>query len=199
MKEKRKSTPKAKVLTAVLLVLFLGSCVVLIYAVFTDVLGLNPSTASTEPSSTVAVTESTALTETAAITTEVATTASEAAETTTLDSSLTLGTTYNADYWVEHKAEYGTPGLAVLFGAKTQGVFVSFDGSSFAVNVVNGNESYETETGTFSFNEDGNIELSFDNSDISRVAVVESENGVITSMDFPLAITDTTLRLSLAD
>lgn len=200
MKEKRKSTPKAKALTAVLLVLFLGSCAVLIYAVFTDILGLDNPPSPTEPSATIVATEP-VTTEVTINTTEAP--ATSAVNTTTADIAnsddiIILGATYNADYWIEHKAEHDTSGLALLFGSKIQSVFISFDNGRFSVNGVSYNEPQAFETGTYSFMEDGNIELRFDNSDIATATVLNLENGVITSMDFPLTLKDTTLRLSLA-
>ena len=196
MAEKRKSTAKAKMLTAVLIVLFLGSCAALIFAVCTDILGIN-NVNSTEP---VATTTIPATEEASTANTEVTepSSASAPAETSSaVNSELTLGSTYNVDYWVENKAENGTPGLALLYGARVQSVYVSFDNGRFSVNVVKYNESQETEAGTYSLIDNDNIELRYDNSNITTATVLESENGIITTMDFPLWFEDTTLRLSL--
>ena len=200
MSKNEKSTPKAKVLTAVLLIVFLGSCAVLVFAVCTDILGIAPKNPNpTEPQATTAV----SVTESATVETTEASEASASASapqsSTAVFSQLTLGSTYNVDYWVENKAEHGTPGLALLYGTKVQSVYVSFDNDRFSVNVVKYNESQETETGTYSFTDNGNIELRYDNSNITTATVLESENGMITTMDFPLWFKDTTLRLSLED
>lgn len=203
MKVNKKSTTKAKVLTVALLILFLGSCAVLIFAICTGQLSrkgnVNP-TDSTTPTetvvSTVANTEipTTALTEQ---TTQLSTPA-ESTPVETVSSALSLGTSYDAEYWVEFEAEHGTSGLAVLFGAKTQSVSVNFsDDNRFSVNVMSYNENHEMETGTYSFNTDGSIELRYDNSYIATASVLENENGIITSMDFPMGFEDTTLRLKL--
>lgn len=205
MKVNKKSTLKAKVLTAALLVLFLGSCAVLIFAIFTGQLSREDKktpTESTAPVETVINTEDN--TEASSVSfTEPEAEASTPAETSASDtasSANSLGTSYDAQYWVEHKAEHGTNGLAVLFGAKTQGVSVNFiDGNRFSVNVTSYNESHEMETGTYIFTTDGNIELRYDNSFIATANVLETKNGTITSMDFPMSFEDTTLRLSLAD
>ncbi len=205
MNVNKKSTLKAKVLTVALLVLFLGSCAVLIFAIFTGQLSREDKKTPTESTTPVESVLNTEENTEASSTyfTEPATQYSTPAETTGADissSAVSLGNSYDAQYWVEHEAEYGTAGLAVLFGAKTQGVSVNFiDGNRFSVNVTSYNESHEMETGTYIFTTDGNIELRYDNSFIATANVLETENGTITSMDFPMSFEDTTLRLSLAD
>lgn len=199
MKEKSKSTTKAKILTAVLLILFLGSCAVLVFAICTDILGIN-NVKPTQPVTTAQATATEEFTTANTEATEASVTASEPVETSSaITTELTLGSTYNVDYWVENKAENGTPGLALLYGVRVQRVYVSFDNGRFSVNVVSYNESQETDTGTYFFTDDGNIELQYDNSNIATATVLESENGIITTMDFPLWFEDTTLRISLAD
>lgn len=202
MSVKRKSTLKAKVLTVILIVLFAGSCATLIFAICTGQLSregkevLVETTVSAEASTeTATANASTSVTEaqTTASTTAAQTTATESVE-----SNVTLGTTYNVDYWAEYKAENGSAGLGVLFGAHTQGVIISFDGDKFSVSVVNYDELLPVATGDYSFVSDSEIELRFDNSAIEIATVVESENGVATVIDFPMDIEDTTLRASVA-
>lgn len=198
MKEKIKSTPKAKMLTAVLLVLFLGSCAVLIYAVCTDILGIN---SNTNPTETITPTETSAIVSTTASipatipsSSVLPTTASEAS-----DTGVNLGSIYEVDYWVEYMAEKGAPGLSVLFGARTQGAVVTFEEDRFTVSNLNYDEYVPVVSGTFSFVSDNEIELRFDNSNIEIATVLDAENGVATVVDFPMDLEDTTLRLSLTD
>lgn len=198
MSEKRKSTPKAKVLTAVLLILFLGSCAVLIFAVCTDILGIN---SNTNPTETITPTETSAIVSTTASipatipsSSVLPTTASEVS-----DAGVNLGSIYEVDYWVEYMAEKGAPGLGVLFGARTQGAVVTFEEDRFTVSNLNYDEYVPVVSGTFSFVSDNEIELRFDNSNIEIATVLDAENGVATVIDFPMDLEDTTLRLSLTD
>lgn len=201
MSEKNKSTPKAKVLTAVLLVLFFGSCAVLVFAVCTDILGIAPKNPNpTEPQVTTAV----SVTESATVETteasEPSSSASAPQSSTAVSSQLTLGSTYNVDYWVEYMDNYGASGLAVLFGARTKGATVTFtEENTFTVTVESANGSVEVSAGTYSFLDDSNIELRFDNSNITVATVIETGDNEITSLDFPMDVDGTTLRLSLAD
>ncbi len=199
MSEKRKSTPKAKVLTAVLLVLFLGSCATLVFAVCTDILGVNNN--RTNPTETVSATETTVAEETTAqpetteaVITTIATTASEAQAT-----GISLGSTYNVDYWAEYQAEHNASGLAVLFGARTQGAVISFDNGRFTVSSVSNDEYTSVATGSYSLISDSEIELRYDNSYIAAAIVAEAEDGVATALDFPLDVEGTTLRASLSE
>lgn len=199
MSKNKKSTPKAKVLTAVLLVVFLGSCAVLAFAICTDILGIAPKKpGTTEPVATTAVTATENVTENTE-STEPSSAASVPQSSTAVSSELTPGSTYNVDYWVEYMNDYGTNGLGVLFGARTRGVTVAFsEDNTFSVNVQN-NGSVEVSAGTYSILDDSNIELRFDNSNITTATVLETEGNVITIMDFPMDVEGTTLRLSLAD
>ena len=200
MKVNKKSTTKAKVLTVALLILFLGSCAVLIFAICTGQLSrkgnVNP-TDSTTPTetvvSTVANTEipTTALTEQ---TTQLSTPA-ESTPVETVSSALSLGTSYDAECWVEYNADNNSSGLAVLFGAHTRKVSVSFsDENKFSVSV---NDNVEVASGTFSVVSDNEIELRYDNSYIATAEIIETADGMVTLMDFPMDIEDTTLRLNL--
>ena len=200
MKVNKKSTTKAKVLTVALLILFLGSCAVLIFAICTGQLSrkgnVNP-TDSTTPTetvvSTVANTEipTTALTEQ---TTQLSTPA-ESTPVETVSSALSLGTSYDAECWVEYNADNNSSGLAVLFGAHTRKVSVNFsDENKFLVSV---NDNVEVASGTFSVVSDNEIELRYDNSYIATAEIIETADGMVTLMDFPMDIEDTTLRLNL--
>lgn len=200
MKVNKKSTTKAKVLTVALLILFLGSCAVLIFAICTGQLSrkgnVNP-TDSTTPTetvvSTVANTEipTTALTEQ---TTQLSTPA-ESTPVETVSSALSLGTSYDAECWVEYNADNNSSGLAVLFGAHTRKVSVNFsDENKFSVSV---NDNVEVASGTFSVVSDNEIELRYDNSYIATAEIIETADGMVTLMDFPMDIEDTTLRLNL--
>ena len=200
MKVNKKSTTKAKVLTVALLILFLGSCAVLIFAICTGQLSrkgnVNP-TDSTTPTetvvSTVANTEipTTALTEQ---TTQLSTPA-ESTPVETVSSALSLGTSYDAEYWVEYNADNNSSGLAVLFGAHTRKVSVNFsDENKFSVSV---NDNVEVASGTFSVVSDNEIELRYDNSYIATAEIIETADGMVTLMDFSMDIEDTTLRLNL--
>lgn len=200
MSKNKKSTPKAKVLTAVLLIVFLGSCAVLAFAICTDILGVAPKKPNpTEPVGTTAVSATEEITTIATEATVPSSQVSVPQSSTAVSTTLTLGSTYNVDYWVEYMNDYGTSGLGVLFGARTKAATVVFsDDNTFSVTVEN-NGSLEVSTGTYSFMSDGNIELRFDNSNITTAMVLETENSEITSMDFPMDVDGTTLRLSLAD
>ncbi len=200
MKEKRKSTPKAKLLTAVLLVLFLGSCAVLVFAVCTDILGIN----SIEPTEPVATTQAVATEEVTTANTEASVasaTASEPVETSTaVSSNITLGSIYNVDYWAEYKADNGSSGLGVLFGAQTQSAEVKFsDDNKFSVVINANNEAVEVSSGTYIIISESEVELRYENSNIETATVSETENGVATVMDFSMDVDGTTLRISLAD
>lgn len=199
MKVNKKSTLKAKVLTVALLVLFLGSCAVLIFAICTGQLSRegkeNPTESVAATETVVNVTESTGTPTTLS---EPATEASTPAGTTepSVSSELSLGTTYNAEYWVEYNADNGSSGLAVLFGAQTRNVTVSFsDENTFSVSV----DDSEIASGTYSFISDNEIELRYDNSYIASAEIIETEDGVASLIDFPMDIEDTTLRIKLAD
>lgn len=198
MKEKIKSTPKAKLLTAVLLVLFLGSCAVLVFAVCTDILGINSNTPPTEtvvPTETTAIVSTTAsVPETTPSSSVLPTTTSEAVETV-----VSLGSIYDVDYWTEYKDEYGSAGIGVLFGAHAKGATITFENGRFVVSVVGANETLDVSSGTYSFVSDNEIELRYDNSDIRTAKVIETENDVVTVLDFSMDMEDTTLRASLAD
>lgn len=196
MSKNKKSTPKAKMLTAVLLILFLGSCAVLVFAIVTGQLGREPNnkptetTPATEVVTTVGSTEDTTIQATESV-------SSTAAIVTSGSSEVTLGSTYNVDYWVEYKNENGTAGLGALFGAHTQSAVVNFDNGRFTVFNIGYDEYLPVTTGTYSFISDNEIELKYDNSYIATATVTETEDGLVTGMDFPMDIEDTTLKLSL--
>lgn len=196
MSEKRKSTLKAKVLTVLLIILFIGSCAAIIFAICTGQLSRE---SGTPPAETSAATETAAQTETVAQT-EAATSAvtTAASATDSAETALSLGSTYDALYWAEYKAEYGSAGLSVLFGARTQGAAVTFEDNRFTVSSISYDEYTAVATGTFSFVSDSEIELRYDNSNIATAKVIETENSQVTVMDFPLDTPDTTLRLSVA-
>lgn len=198
MAEKRKSTTKAKLLTVVLVVLFLGSCATLIFAVCTDILGINGNTSPTEtitPTETTAIVSTTAsVPETTPSSSALPTTTSEAVET-----GIKLGSVYDVDYWAEYKDEYGSAGIGVLFGAHAKGATITFENGCFVVAVVGANETLDVASGTYSFVSDTEIELRYENSDIRTAKVIETENDVVTILDFSMDIEDTTLRASLAD
>lgn len=196
MSKKRKSTLRAKVLTALLIILFAGSCAVIIFAICTGRLSRENNTNPTETTVAVETTsapETTAQTEPAQLTSAASTTASE-----TEASDIAVASAYDADYWVEYKADYGSSGLSVLFGANNTGASVSFDGNRFSVKILGSGTSSEIATGTFSFVSDTEIELRYDNSYIATATVLETENSVVTVMDFPLDTAETTLRVSVA-
>lgn len=197
MSEKRKSTLKAKVLTAILIILFAGSCAAIIFAICTGSISRENNTNPTETSAvteTPAVTETAADTEATTLTTVTnATTAAQGA-----DSSIKLGSAYNVDYWVEYKEENGSAGLGVLFGARTQGAVVTFEGDRFTVSTVSSNETADVASGSFSFISDSEIQLRYDNSNIATAKVIETENGTVSVLDIPMDIEGTTLRASIA-
>lgn len=202
MNVNKKSTLKAKVLTVALLVLFLGSCAVLIFAILTGRLSregkVNP-TESTPSVETTVSTEAHTDIPTTALTQPITQPSSTEAGTTEVSdySALSPGTSYNAEYWAEYNADNNSSGLAVLFGARTRSVTVSFsDDNKFSVLV---NDDIEVAIGTYSVVSETEIELRYDNSNIAYAQIVETEDGVITVMDFPMDVEDTTLRLSLAD
>lgn len=198
MAEKRKSTFKAKVLTVIIVVLFVGSCATLVFAICTGKLSRADNTPPTETQSnteTVAVTETVAYTEVTELTTE----STETTATEELSAELVLGSTYEVDYWAEYKDEHGSAGLGVLFGAYTQGVEINFNGGRFTVSTVSSYETLDVATGTFAFISDSEIELRYDNSNIEIAKVVETDGSTVTVLDVPMDIEGTTLRASLAD
>lgn len=199
MNKNKKSTTKAKVLTVILVSVFIGSCAVLVFAICTNILGIPKKPVATEPQVTTAAFATEEVSTTATAVTEPSSEATTEQSLTAVSTTLTLGSTYNVDYWVEYMNDYGTSGLGVLFGARTKAATVAFaDDNTFSVTVEN-NGSVEVSTGTYAFMNDGNIELRFDNSNITTAMVLETENSEITSMDFPMDVDGTTLRLSLAD
>ncbi len=201
MSKNEKSTPKAKVLTAVLLIVFLGSCAVLAFAICTDILGIAPKNPNpTEPQVTTAVSVTESATTEATEATEASSSASVTQSSTAVSSQLILGSTYNVDYWAEYKTENGSSGLGVLFGAHTQSAEINFtDDNKFSIVVFANNEPVEVSSGTYSFSSQSEIELRYENSNIETAVISETENGVVTVMDFSMDVDDTTLRISLAD
>lgn len=196
MSEKRKSTPQAKVLTVVLLILFLGACAVLVFAVCSDIWGINNNTVpSTDASTEISVTSATEAASTAEPTAEKTSAATEASE--SQGAYPVLGAAYDVDYWAEYMDLHGSAGLGVLFGAQTRGATINFEDGRFVVNVSSADQGFEATSGSYSFISETEIELRYDNSDIKTAKVIEAEDGLITCLDFPMDIEDTTLRASI--
>lgn len=194
MSEKRKSTPKAKALTLVLIVLFLGSCACLIVAFCNDMLGKDIDTVPVDTTAVTAAVTGTSPTENTQNATEQTTEVTEAASTRVeIDESWpNVSLSYKIDHWVEYKDENGTNGLGVLFGAHTTGGNVTFADGRFTVN----KDETEVAGGTYKVISDTEVELRYDNSHIATATILETEDGVITSMDFPMDMEGTTLRLT---
>ena len=180
MAEKRKSTTKAKLLTVVLVVLFLGSCATLIFAVCTDILGINGNTTPTEPAAT---TEVTVTEDVTAINTEAtlpSTTATEGKE----------ADLYFADKYeiVSVCDENGNEmDLRVAFGNSFREGYVEFDSDRFFIGLtVQGPP--ENYGGTYNFTSDSEVELRYDNSAIKSAFVKAfDDNGIVTDVDVTMS------------
>ena len=198
MSEKRKSTPKAKALTLVLVVLFLGSCACLIVAFCNGKLGKDIDTVPVDTTAVTAAVTGTSPTENTQNATEQTTEATEAASTRVeIDESWpNVSLSYKIEHWVEYMDENGTNGLGVLFGAHTTGGNVTFADGRFTVNNMGATGETEVAGGTYKVISDTEVELRYDTSHIATAKILETEDGVITSMDFPMNMKGTTLRLT---
>ncbi len=186
MKEKIKSTPKAKLLTAVLLVLFLGSCAVLVFAVCTDILGINSNTNPTEP-----VTTTTAVPATENVT---AVNTEETLPSTTVPKTSALENNETALYFAEKYEiisvcdENGNEmDLRVAFGNSFREGFVEFDADRFFIGLtVQGPP--ENYGGTYAFVSDSEVELRYDNSAIKSAFVKDFvDTGLVTTVDVTMS------------
>ncbi len=184
MSEKIKSTPKAKVLTAVLMVLLLGSFAVLIFAVCTDILGVN-NVKPTEPVTTTGV----------SVTEDVTTVnEEETSSLTTMPKTTALENEENDLYFAEEYKivsvcdENGNEmDLRVAFGNSFREGFVEFDSDRFFISLtVQGPP--ENYGGTYAFVSDSDVELRYDNSAI-KSAFVKSvdETGLVTEVDVTMS------------
>ena len=183
MAEKRKSTPQAKVLTVVLLILFLGSCAVLIFAVCTDILGINKDN-PTEPVTTTNVSASEDVT---TLNTEE-TSSSTALESSTAESG--ESELYFAEKYeiVSVCDEQGNEmDLRVAFGNNFKEGFVEFDGGRFFITLtVQGPP--DNYGGTYSFVSDTEAELRYDNSNIKSAFIKETDGtGLVTVVDVTMS------------
>lgn len=195
MYEKRKSTLKAKVLTAVLIILFVGSCAAIIFAICTGNLSRDNNNTPTESSN---ITDTSTVPSTASMTEASEPETSDLEATSAEVKSIDLASSYNVDYWVEYKTDNGSAGLGVLFGAHTQGAVIHFEGGRFAVSTLSVYETLDVAAGTFSFVSESEVELRYDNSNVETLKIIEAEDSVATVIDFPMDIEGTTLRASIA-
>lgn len=178
MNKKQKSTPKAKMLTAVLLILFLGSCAVLIFAVCTGQLSRENNQTPTE---TTLALETTAKVETtAAATTETETTATEASE-----PQITFASQYKFESVRDENGE--EMDLMVAFGSNFAKGRVEFENDRFFISlpVQSKPDAYG---GTYSFLSQTEVELRYDNSDIKTATIKATDDqGVVTEVDVTMS------------
>lgn len=189
MSEKKKSTPNAKVLTVLLIVLFFGSCVCFLIAVFTGSIGsdiIEPTDAlETTVSETIAETqaadtkasESTSATETAA--TEVSESNAVASAAVIVAESYAAKSAVDLDgNSVDMRAYFGS-------GFASYGGTLSFEGQRFAINMGVSSGSSSSSVGSYDIISLNEMELDYDNSDIA-VATFEVENDTVVSISVPM-------------
>lgn len=178
MNKKQKSTPKAKMLTAVLLILFLGSCAVLIFAVCTGQLSRENNQTPTE---TTVASETTANVETTvAAATEIETTVTEVSE-----PQITFAPEYKFESVRDENGE--EMDLRVAFGSDFARSRVEFENDRFFISlpVQSKPDAYG---GVYSFLSETEVELRYDNSDI-KTAVIKAtdDQGVVTEVDVTMS------------
>ena len=184
MSEKRKSTPTAKVLTVVLLVLFLGSCATLVFAVCTDILGINSNTTPTDPVATtdIYVTENitTVNTEVLPSTTVPLTTVAESDE-----ADLCFAEKYKITSVCDENGD--EMDLRVAFGNSFREGYVEFDSDRFFIGLtVQGPP--ENYGGTYKFISDSEVELRYDNSAIKSAFIKDVDDaGFVTEIDVTMS------------
>ena len=194
MKDNKKSTTNAKVLTVLLIVLCVGAIGCFVFAIFTGVLnsGVVDSTQpSTEASTAVALpseTETTDLSTKATDPTTQSSTEETMEKTGVAGADFVIADSYYAASAVDLE---GNPvDMRAYFGSG----FASFGGSltfdesgaeprfSIAMGISSGGSSF---VGTYSIISYGSMELRFDNSDVA-VATFEVEDRSVVSVEVPM-------------
>lgn len=179
MSKKIKSTPKAKVLTAVLIILFVGSCAALIFAICTGRLSRENNTTPTETATPVETTVAEA---------EPTVTTTASPETTIVDEvqqKLTFASEYKIDAVCDENGD--EMDLQVAFGAHFREGRVEFEDDSFFISLPAQGKP-DDYGGTYSILSETQAELRYDNSDI-KSAFIKSVNdeGVITVVDVTMS------------
>lgn len=194
MNEKKKSTPNARALTVVLIILVLGSIACFVFAVVTGVLRsdvVDPTEPSAEVTTGVVLpSESTAAPE--------ETDADNTATTSATDASMEKTGVAGADFEISDSyyaasavdLEGNPVDLRTYFGSgfATFGGTLSFDESGaeprFSINMGISSGS-SSSVGTYSVIAYGSMELRFDNSDVT-VATFEIEDHSVVSLEVPM-------------
>ena len=187
----KKITAKAKVLTAVLVILFLGACAVIIYAGMNgapggesvlDSIKETADVTTTAPSDTTAATAETS--STAEATTEAATQETEEEFVNNNVPGVVFSSFYDAAFGVD---AYGDKvDLSQYFGSgfTSYGGAVMFDGKRFQISMgVSAGDS--STMGKYVVESETELTLYFDNSDI-KTAKITTEDGVVTSVEIPM-------------
>lgn len=184
MTEKKKSTTNAKVLTVLLIILFVGSCACLIFAGVTGRIH-KPSDSDTDATTTAAVEENTTYSNTTvsadatALTTAEATEATEATEMQSV--ALILHDTYYACSAVDANGDDVSLNAYFGSGFAAYGGAITFNSGRFSIDMgVSAGGS--ANVGDYRFVSDTELELRYDNSDISTAAV-EISKGEVVSID----------------
>lgn len=190
MSKNRKSSPKAKVLTILLLVLFGGSCAVLVFAVCTGQLSRDNSNESYTYIGNVTISTSvfdeTVVSTDSVLSSSAYTEPSTEAQTSeTTAQSVSLASIYKIKSVCDENGN--AMELRALFGADFKEGSVEFSDGRFVIDVpVHGNS--DAYGGEYNFISDVKIELRYDNSDIKYAYVTDiDENGAVKVLDVTMS------------